>query len=136
MIRFVGVQEWRIVVPGRAWSFRSPNAFRYRAAVRRAARAVFRRRPLSVRCEVRLDYFFSGARRMDMDNVAKCVLDALTGVVYRDDVQVALQFARGHDLSRVVHVPDETVDLVKPLRLFNEYVFVRVRPNASRRNAE
>jgi hypothetical protein len=62
-----------------------------------------------------------------MDNVAKCVLDALNGVAYIDDQLATLQSARAHDLRKRVQIADGPVDLVKPLRDHAEYLFVRIR---------
>lgn len=67
---------------------------------------------------------------MDMDNIAKCILDALNGVAYVDDRQVALQASRAHDLSRVVRIVD-TVDIVKPLLKHEQYTFVRVEESTA-----
>ena len=37
---------------------------------------------------------FMGRHRADIDNVAKCALDSLNGIAYRDDSQVVELFAR------------------------------------------
>lgn len=63
---------------------------------------------------------------MDMDNIAKCILDALTGIAYSDDVQVDLQSSTDHDLSTMIRISG-SVDMVKPLAKHEEYVFIRIR---------
>ena len=98
----------------------------YRQLVRRCAGLVFRR-PLNVALEIRLDYFHSHARRVDMDNVSKCVLDGLNGLAYKDDRLATVQASRSHDLRKRVDLQDGPVDLVKPLRRHKEYLFVRIR---------
>jgi Holliday junction resolvase RusA-like endonuclease len=118
--------EYRFVVPGRAVSFRSQAAMRYRRVVGRCARLVFGK-PLDVTLEIRLDYFHSHERRVDMDNVSKCVLDGLNGVAYSDDRLAKVQTSRAHDLRARVDLQDGPVDLVKPLRRYQEYLFVRIR---------
>lgn len=71
---------------------------------------------------------------MDMDNVAKCVLDALNGVAYVDDKQVRVQSAKAYLLRSPVEIWDGPVDLIKPLSKYEEYVFIRVRlPRARKR---
>jgi Holliday junction resolvase RusA-like endonuclease len=51
---------------------------------------------VSLRCVV---YFKD--RRRDLDNVLKPLLDALNGIVYRDDRQVAhLEFTKRFDVRR------------------------------------
>lgn len=77
--------------------------------------------------EVLLDYFHTVRRRVDMDNVAKCVIDALNRVAYADDRQVVHQYSRAHDLTKRLRLPGGPVDLVKPLAEHTEYLFVRVR---------
>lgn len=121
------IPEYRVVVPGRAVSFRSAQAKRYKAWVAEMAEAVFRQPLADDTVEVRVDYFHSGRRRPDMDNVAKCLLDALSGVAYVDDRQVRLQAATAYSLQSPVHIRGESVDLVKPLAQHEEYVFIRIR---------
>ncbi len=123
----VRARECRFVVPGQAVSFRSPRAATYKARVRRYARPSFRGGPFHDSVEVRLDYFHCLTRRFDMDNVAKCVLDALNGLAYADDQQAKLQAARAHDLRSRVTLQREPVDLVKPMAKHDTYLFVRVR---------
>lgn len=127
MVRILDVLEYRFVVPGKAVSFRSPRANLYKASVRRYLPSRLRQRPLRAECEVRLDYFHSSVRRFDMDNVAKCVLDAMNGIAYTDDRLARLQSATAHDLSRRFTLNGGPVDLVKPLRRHLDYLLVRVR---------
>jgi hypothetical protein len=129
--RILRVLERRFVVPGRAVSFRSPASRTYKRQVRTLARPVFPKRPPRHSVEVLLDYFHTKRRRVDMDNVAKCVLDALSGVAYVDDRQVLHQYSRAHDLLEPLFLPGGPVDLVKPLAEHTEYLFVRVRLVAS-----
>ena len=119
-------REYRFVIPGRAVSFRSPVAMDYRKRVRRCARPLFRK-PLDLALEIRLDYFHCHARRVDMDNVSKCVLDGLNGLAYRDDRLATVQTSKSHDLRKRIDLHDGPIDLVKPLRRHKEYLFVRIR---------
>jgi hypothetical protein len=125
--RVLNIPELRFVVPGTGVSFRSPKAKAYKRRVRSAARACLGARLLSEPVEIRLDYFHSADRRFDMDNIAKCVLDALNGFAYVDDRLARVQSATAHDLRRQVMLPGGPVDLVKPLRTHNNYLFVRLR---------
>lgn len=126
MIRFRSGVEYHLVVTGRAVSFRSKRARLYKRRVRMVGRRAFRRPLEGGRLEVSVDYFFPGKRRVDMDNVAKCVLDAMSGVVYGDDRQVILQMASGHSIEGRVHLEDIPIDMVKPLLSYCEYVFIRI----------
>lgn len=45
--------------------------------------------PLQGDVAVRIAFYFKTRRKRDLDNQNKLVLDALTGIVYADDSQVA-----------------------------------------------
>jgi Holliday junction resolvase RusA-like endonuclease len=119
--------EYRIVIPGKAESFRSPKSGDYKTVIREAAKCTFAEPIIGDTVEVRLDYFHLNRRRMDMDNIAKCVLDALNGIAYVDDRQVRLQAATAYSLTSVVFIAQGMVDLIKPLAQHKEYLFIRVR---------
>ena len=127
MVQILNALQYQFVVPGRAISFRSSKAKLYKAAVARAAKPVLPGVPTDVPIEVRLDYFHMSPRRFDMDNVAKCVLDALNDRAYTDDRLVRLQSSKAHDITKRVDIRGGPVDLVKPLRLHRDYLFVRIR---------
>ncbi len=99
----------------------------YRERIREIAKALFPEPTPKTRVVVWLDYFHTKRRRFDMDNVAKCVLDALTGLAYVDDRQVTEQLSQAHDLRHVIRIPGGPLDLVKPLVKYETYLFVRVR---------
>jgi Holliday junction resolvase RusA-like endonuclease len=126
MTHILTTPEFRCVVPGKPESFRSRRAGHYKREIQKAAAGLFTS-PLRGQLDVLIDYFHLRHRRMDMDNIAKCILDALTGVAYTDDVQVALQSSVDHDLSSRVTIWG-CIDLVKPLAEHGEYVFIRLRP--------
>ena len=119
--------EYRVVIPGRAVSFRSPQAKDYKELIQSMAQNIFSQ-PLSDQTiDVRIDYFHTSRRRVDMDNVAKCVLDALNGVAYVDDRHVRLQAATAYWLQVPVRIEGGPVDLIKPLARYDDYLFIRVR---------
>jgi Holliday junction resolvase RusA-like endonuclease len=119
--------EYRLVLPGKAVSFRSPKAGVYKSLIQDAAHRIFVKPIAGDIVEVRLDYFHLSRRRMDMDNIAKCVLDALNGIAYVDDRQVRLQSAEAYSLASVIRITQGVVDLIKPLAQHEEYLFIRVR---------
>jgi len=133
MTRITHAVERRFVVPGRAVSFRSPHSKAYKKRVRKIARPVFTRRLTRHQFDVFIDYFHASRRIFDMDNVAKCILDSLTGIAYLDDLQVRLQSSQAHDLNSQIVLEGGPVDLVKPLEKHSEYLFVRVRETGRRR---
>jgi hypothetical protein len=127
VVRILDALEYRFVVPGPAVSFRSRKAKAYKAKVRSCLPLRLKNRPVRAHCEVRLDYFHSSQRRFDMDNVAKCVLDAMNQIAYTDDRLARLQSATAHDLTRRFTLSGGPVDLVKTLRMYSDYLIVRIR---------
>lgn len=124
---FRSIPEYRVVVPGRAISFRSPRANAYKKLIRSIAQRIFPQ-PLSNQIiDIRIDYFHTSRRRVDMDNVAKCVLDALNGVAYVDDRYVGSQAATAYRLQVPVRIKGGPVDIIKPLAQYDEYLFIRIR---------
>jgi Holliday junction resolvase RusA-like endonuclease len=119
--------EYRVVVPGPAVSFRSTKARTYKRLIRKLSAPVFKKPTDSQMLDVRLDYFHTAPRKVDMDNVAKCVLDALNKIAYKDDRLVRLQSATSHYLAFPLQISGGPVDLVKPLAKHTEYLIVRVR---------
>ena len=119
--------EYRLVIPGRAFSFRSLKAIAYKELIRSIARGIFSEPLSTYNIEVRIDYFHVHRRRVDMDNVAKCILDALNGLAYHDDAQVRIERATAYSLHEPVYIPGGPVDLVKPLAQYDEYIFIRIR---------
>jgi Holliday junction resolvase RusA-like endonuclease len=122
-----GSPEYRIVIPGKAISFRSPQAKKYKEIINNISKRIIPNPIIGNTVEIRLDYFHINKRLMDMDNIAKCVLDALTGIAYVDDRQVILQAATAHSLASIIIITNGIVDLIKPLAQYEEYLFIRVR---------
>lgn len=52
------------------------------------ARLAYRDDPLSSDIAVTLIFYLPTKRRKDWDNLSKCVIDALNGIVYHDDSQI------------------------------------------------
>jgi Holliday junction resolvase RusA-like endonuclease len=127
MVTILHNREYRFIVAGKAESFRTAAAPKYKAKVAQAASMVFAEPLANQMVEIRIDYFHLQSRRMDMDNVAKCIMDALTGIAYQDDKQVSSQRSSSHHLRKLFRLNDEPVDIIKPLKDYDEYVVVRVR---------
>jgi Holliday junction resolvase RusA-like endonuclease len=65
------------------------------------ARAQWKGKPLEGDIEVSIKLYFGTKRRADLDNFNKLSLDALTGIGYLDDSQIAkLTIERGYDKAR------------------------------------
>lgn len=62
------------------------------------ARAQWRKKPLNGDIELWVTFYFGSKRERDLDNSNKLWQDALTGVVYEDDSQIAhLHLERAYD---------------------------------------
>lgn len=62
------------------------------------AKAQWRNKPIDGDVELWVTLYFGTKRRGDVDNFNKLALDALTGIVYHDDRQVAfLRIERSYD---------------------------------------
>jgi Holliday junction resolvase RusA-like endonuclease len=65
------------------------------------ARSQWNGKPLDGDVEVSITLYFGTKRRADLDNFNKLSLDALTGIAYLDDSQIAkLSIERGYDKAR------------------------------------
>jgi len=118
--------EYRFAIPGPAVSFRSPKANAYKLYIRKVAKNIIKK-PIIGPVEVRIDYFHYSPRKMDMDNISKCVMDALNGIAYKDDKQAQLQSSQAYNVSTRVILTEGPVDIIKPLQEYAEYLFIRVR---------
>jgi Holliday junction resolvase RusA-like endonuclease len=65
------------------------------------ARSQWKGKPLESDVEVSITLFFSTKRKADLDNFNKLSLDALTGIAYLDDSQIAkLTIVRAYDKAQ------------------------------------
>ena len=118
--------ECLVIVPGKARSFRSHYAKEYRHRVREAARKVITEMFHTDDIDLKIDYFCRGSRNVDMDNITKNVMDALTNIAYPDDRFVKTQNSRAHRVDEIVYVNREVFDIFKPLANYKEYSTIRI----------
>lgn len=73
-----------------------------------AARYEYKLPPYRGAVVVRLEFWMKNHRRVDLDNLSKAILDALNGVVWKDDTQVEqlnlYKFVDSDDPRVTVHV--------------------------------
>ena len=74
---------------------------------------------------MRITYFFWSATDLDVDNIAKPVLDALKTIVYNDDRQVEEVTVRKTDHTHAIGASDAPPELL-PM-LYRERHFIHVR---------
>jgi Holliday junction resolvase RusA-like endonuclease len=127
MNRVIHNREYRFAVPGIAASFRTKSSKKYKLRIKKEAKKLFKRPLLNMNIEIRIDYFHIGKRKFDMDNVAKSVLDALNKIAYLDDKQASLQSAEAHYLGAFIRLHGGPVDIVKPMKYYPNYTFIRLR---------
>lgn len=119
--------EYLIIVPGKTRSFLSRYAKQYRDKVRKAAWKVITDMFRTNDIDLKIDYFYRGNRNVDMDNITKNVMDALTNIAYPDDRLVKTQNSRAHKVDEIVYIKREVFDIFKPLANYEEYLTIRIR---------
>jgi Holliday junction resolvase RusA-like endonuclease len=80
-------QSFRVLKKGGGYIGRGVRTWQEKVS-QRAYEAMQGQSPAKGWLEVELDFVLDHNRRMDVDNLAKGVLDALRTVVYMDDVQI------------------------------------------------
>lgn len=70
-------------------------------------------------------YFFDGSR-LDVDNIPKPILDALTGLVYADDGLVTDLVCRARQANGNLMLDDATDLLRSALRDSGEFLYIRI----------
>ena len=77
-------------------------------------------------------YFYQGETFLDVDNIAKSLLDGLKGVLFRDDQQVSELLVRKSRLSAGLSVTGATPYLLNAIErmslLGSDFVYVRADP--------
>ena len=64
------------------------------------AKTQWRQKPIVGELAISVWFYFKTKRRRDLDNQNKLILDALTGIVYEDDSQIAeLHLYKGYDAN-------------------------------------
>ena len=119
--------EYRVVIPGNAISFRVAASKEYKKHVAECAAEVIATPIIEGTVEVRITYFHSRDVRSDMDNISKCIMDALNGLAYDDDKRVRFQHSERYDLRQRQHLNHLPLDAIKALREHKDFVFLRIR---------
>jgi Holliday junction resolvase RusA-like endonuclease len=79
----------------------TPEGKALKEAYQWEAQAQWQGKPLTGDIELSITLYFGTKRRADLDNFNKLSLDALTGIAYEDDSQIAvLHLYRGYDTLR------------------------------------
>lgn len=126
------------VVPGAPRSANANPRSRRRWRVR-VARAALERlgreeEPTDQELSVLIVYFHGGEASVDVDNIAKSLLDGLKGVVFRDDQQVSELTVRRTRLRAGLSLVDASLYLLDQIdrmsQAGSDFVYVRIDPAA------
>lgn len=71
-------------------------------------------------------FFYEGETDLDLDNIAKPILDALVNVVYHDDQQVAQLTLRKTNLAEVSELNNPSPNLLDAMYTGGNFVYVRI----------
>lgn len=82
--------------------------------------------PVTVDVVVAITYFYHGRAAIDVDNMAKPILDALKGFVYRDDDQVSALVSRKRNRSNDLPHSDWSDVLMERLSAPGSFVHILV----------
>jgi len=113
---------------------------RWRQRVARAARERLREEdgPTAQDVAVLIIYFYQGETTLDIDNIAKSLLDGLKGVLFRDDRQVSELVVRKSRLSAGLSLTGASLYLLDAVERMSEdasdFVYVRVDPASNHGN--
>ena len=108
---------------------KSPKARRnWRNRIRATARAESASESSIVADEVSIVilYFYEGDTDIDVDNVPKLILDALSSIVYLDDMQVSQVITRKTRLAGGLVIDSPSPSLAAALDVGGDFVYVRV----------
>jgi len=77
-------------------------------------------------------YFYRGETTLDVDNIAKSLLDGLKGVVFRDDQQVSELLVRKRRLTAGLSLTGASLYLLDAIERMSQagsdFVYVRANP--------
>jgi crossover junction endodeoxyribonuclease RusA len=76
---------------------------------------------------VTIIYFSLGPSTIDTDNMVKPILDALSGIIWMNDNQVAEVIARKTDRSSLASFTNPPPDIAAAMTTEEPFVYVRVR---------
>jgi len=128
----VGKEYW-LLIPGKPGSTRARTKqakvrlANYRKTIKRSASQIFNT-PLRGGVEVHLYHFHKGTD-IDLDNIQKPILDALTGIAYKDDRQVESLNSKRVNFGASTTLSNVTSPLIpKALTDKKECVIIGVKP--------
>jgi hypothetical protein len=128
--------EFIVVGAPRSANANARSRRRWRERVSRAARERLREEsepgPTHQDASVLIIYFHQGEATIDVDNIAKSLLDGLKGVLFRDDRQVSELRVRKTPLGVGLSLTGASLYLLQSIermsQMSSDFVYVRVDP--------
>lgn len=113
-------------------SLQSKNKTRkraYKQSVENAAKQILPAgfNPLTQDLEIKITYYYEGDTP-DIDNIIKPIQDALIGVVYVDDQQIADTRSRKRDINGSYRVRNVSACLLQAFSNGKDFVHVKINP--------
>jgi hypothetical protein len=117
-----------IIVPGRPVSINAdvPRRRAWAAAVADAARAAFPQPLVDDDLLVTVTFWYDRRPDFDTDNISKPICDALQGIVYGDDDQIAERRARRKDINGAYHLRGVDPGILVAISNGAEFVSIEV----------
>lgn len=82
--------------------------------------------PIASEVSAAVVFFYEGETDIDVDNIAKPVLDALTGLIYEDDLQVSQITVRKTALTGGLLIDNPPPALTAALAVGGDFIYVRI----------
>jgi hypothetical protein len=128
--------EFTVLGAPRSANANARSRRRWRERVSRAARERLRDEvgpgPTDQDLAVLVIYFYQGEATLDVDNIAKSLLDGLKGVLFRDDRQVSELRVRKSRLSAGLSLTGASLYLLDAIERVSQtgsdFVYVRIDP--------
>lgn len=86
--------------------------------------------PFAGEVMIGITYYFTG-ESLDVDNMPKPILDALTGLVYEDDGQITDLVCRKRDRNRDLQFENPSPVLLETLGRFDQFLHIMITEASS-----
>jgi Holliday junction resolvase RusA-like endonuclease len=99
-----------MVLPRTPKSVQAKGQAGYQSAIKKVAETNYSEQPISAdRLYIRIIWFARKDVGPDVDNIIKPIADALQGVVYRNDRQIAQCFSMRIDLEKIYEISNDNI---------------------------
>jgi Holliday junction resolvase RusA-like endonuclease len=123
-----------VIVEGVPRSIQSSSASlsTWKDQVASVARNVFSSPLRGKNISIRITVYYNGFPSFDTDNISKPIIDALKGVVYRDDKQVMDRVARRRDMEGAYRIKGVDIKLAEAIAKGDDFVCIEINKLSKR----